>query len=84
MEKKDVVEQDDNKQGPPMKKRKLNMEQKLDGFLNDANDADVEMNENLNEKMDFGMLSNVSMLRGHTDVVKCIDWSNSYALYSGS
>eukprot|EP01084_Bolivina_argentea_P269944 458899_1 len=73
MKNKDVVDDDNgtgNKEGPPMKKRKLNMvEQKVNNFVNDSDDVKMNDNDNVDVAMEWSTLSNISTLRGHMDVV---------------
>lgn len=79
----DDGKENENREGPPNKKRKLN------DMDNDKNkmeiDEDAVDGDGDNEsKVEWSSLSNISTLRGHRDAIKCIDWSNPYALYSGS
>jgi len=76
---------------PPTKKRKLqSVQQFMDGDADAADDDDDAAVGASEEKASAASaaagvtLSNLCTLRGHTDAVKCVDWSNACALYSGS
>ena len=74
-------------EGPPTKKRKLN-----DAQIDADTKMEIEQDQDKNEyegqyednKVGRCRLLTISTLRGHQGAVKCVDWDNPFALYSGS
>ena len=82
----DTNDNDDNgiHAGPPSKKRKLN-DLDIEGDAND-NKMEIEQDgiDDKAENVGSCRLANISILRAHNDAIKCLDWNNPFALYSGS
>lgn len=71
---------DINDSGPAKKKRKLNENMEMDVEEKDEKNG----NDKKENDIEWSNLHCVSTLRGHRDAVKCLDWTNAVALYSGS